>query len=480
MRDPELRTGNAVTFLVDGPATFQAMHRAILTARTSEHYIYLLGWHLTDDFPLVPPRQGVPTSIRDLFAAASQRGVQVRAMLWDQRPLSGQNRAEVQHINALPNGAAIYDNYTFSDSSLVNVGSHHQKVLIVKGEEGLIGFCGGVDINPNRVLASPPTASRGSGSGSGGGGDPLHDVHCQITGPSTFDLLSTFIRRWYAHPEHISHDRRKGDLRGCQERVPSAVAAGAGSGGANTANCAVRITRTYQLPPASPWRQLPGVRRGRRELSIRQSLRAAIQNARRFIYMEDQYLTNLEAAALLNAALAHIDHLTILIADSSLSDMPGIWAARARFIDRLTRGPFGHKAHVFILSSPPNLPGTRATFGPHTYVHAKTWIFDDEVAVIGSANCNNRGWTHDSELNAVIFETATPEDLTFAQRLRMRLWSEHLGVTPEAVRDVNAGVVLWASSLANGRTRPYNPTAGSDRTGAGLIQGWIGDPSGPV
>src|SRR5262245_46206166 len=78
MRSPELRTGNFVTSLVDGKDTFMAMERAIRTATNSEHYIYLLGWILYDDFPLAS------ASIRDLFTAAAQGGVQVRVMLWDQ------------------------------------------------------------------------------------------------------------------------------------------------------------------------------------------------------------------------------------------------------------------------------------------------------------------------------------------------------------------------------------------------------------
>lgn len=43
-------------------------------------------------------------------------------------------------------------------------------------------------------------------------------------------------------------------------------------------------------------------------------------------------------------------------------------------------------------------------FGRHTYVHPKCWVFDDELAVIGSANCNRRRWEHDSEIGAFVFD----------------------------------------------------------------------------
>ena len=67
-------------------------------------------------------------------------------MLWDQQ--GRKNTAEIDHINKLATGAGILDNLTLRWQT----GSHHQKVLIVKGSLGLIGFCGGVDINKDRIL----------------------------------------------------------------------------------------------------------------------------------------------------------------------------------------------------------------------------------------------------------------------------------------------------------------------------------------
>ena len=483
-RAPDLRVGNSVHFLVDGRATFAAMHRAIRTATNNQHYIYLLGWWLSDDFPLTAAGPGVPTTIRDLFADASRRGVQIRTMLWDQ--FGTKNSAEVRRINALANGAAILDNHTFSKFGPVNVGAHHQKVLVVKGDQGLIAFCGGVDINPDRIpaLAGRPVSGGGSASGSasgvgssvisssgssGGAGNPMHDVHCRITGPSAHDLLTTFTRRWDAHPNHAAIDRAKGDLRGRREPIPSPIPPRAPTGPSG-GHCAVRITRTYEPPRGSG---------AMREKSIRETLRLGIQNARRFIYMEDQYLVNMEAAALLNAALPRLQHVTIVIPDSPITDMPRIWEARLNFIRRLKSGPHGSKARVFVLSTPPNSPGTKARFGPHTYVHAKTWVFDDEVAVIGSANCNNRGWLHDSEVNAVIFEPANRAALTFAQRLRMTLWAEHLGVAPAAVHDGVASLRLWTAPPPSARIRLYNPTAGSDSLLKRGIPWVIIDPTAP-
>jgi len=476
MADPTLRTGNVVDFLVDGSDTFKAMLDAIRTATAKGHYIYLLGWWLTDDFAIT----GAPgTKMRELLKAASDKGVQVRAMLWDQA-FSSQNTAEVSRINALPNGAAILDAQTHGTFLRVKVGSHHQKVLVVRGSKGLISFCGGIDINPDRIKTSGGSGS-GSGSGSisfdsavsfssgssGGKGNPLHDVHCRVVGPSAHDLLTTFIKRWDAHPGHAALDRAKGDLVGRKEAMPRPISGGGSSG--TTGNCAVRVTRTFN--PVAP--VAPG---SVKERTIRTTLIAAIKNARKFIYMEEQYLINMEAAALLNAALSHIEHLTIVIPHSSITDMPRVWEGRLKFIERVKRGPNGHKARVFFLFSPPLARGKKPTFGAHTYVHAKTWVFDDELAVIGSANCNQRGWTNDSEVNALIFESKNPSGQTFAQRLRMRLWSEHLNTPASSLTDGVASLSKWTSLPAGARVLPYNPREDTDGFFAKRVPWGVVDP----
>ena len=151
--------------------------------KVSDHYIYLLGWWLQDDFKLI---QGDPAStVRKLFAEASTNGVQVRAMLWDQtsscpNPVAHvQNTGEVMHTNEwLSTGAAILDGRT------LRYGSHHQKILIVKGVKGLIAYCGGVDINEDRILQVGSTD-----------GAPFHDVHCRIQGPAAHELLKIFLER---------------------------------------------------------------------------------------------------------------------------------------------------------------------------------------------------------------------------------------------------------------------------------------------
>lgn len=84
------------------------------------------------------------------------------------------------------------------------------------------------------------------------------------------------------------------------------------------------------------------------------------------------------------------------------------------------------------------------------YVHSKLLIVDDAVAIIGSANINDRSLlgNGDTELAAVVVDTDNPS-LTdvgggikvitrkFARNLRMALWEKHLGLR---VDEVSSGV----------------------------------------
>ena len=66
--------------------------------------------------------------------------------------------------------------------------------------------------------------------------------------------------------------------------------------------------------------------------------------------------------------------------------------------------------------------------GTPIYVHAKTCVIDDTWASIGSDNFNRRSWTHDSELSAVVLDTAGD----YARSLRLELAAEHLGRDSDA------------------------------------------------
>lgn len=435
-----VRPGNRVDCLVGGRAAFEAMHEAIHTTffrgGAASCYIYLLGWWLDDDVPLL---EGGPTILQLFERASNEFGVQVRVMLWHQVDPPRKNAAEVRRIADLPTGAAILDR------EILKFGSHHQKVLIVKGRRGLIGFCGGVDINRDRIEPVPRQP-----------GSPLHDVHCRIQGSAVHDLVDVFVQRWQANPRHLELDMPrnaggKGPLLGMKDR-------GQAAGARATGHHHVAIARTFNT--------VTGKRTCTKEQSIRSIMIASIRAARKFIYIEDQYLWSFEAARELGQALSHLEQLIVLISHSSqVQRFPHARWARPEFLKTLRRAAAnwhddGNKVRIFYKV----MPGTEDM----QYIHSKTWVFDDELAIIGSANCNRRSWEHDSEVAAAILDARRVDGgPTFAQELRMKLWAGHLGMGEKKLVDGLASARYWprpdTKPSANCTVRCYDLTTEKER-----------------
>ena len=435
-----LRTGNQVTTLVNGSEAFPLMGTAMATATGAGHFIYMLNWFVDLTVAL-----GSSTVFARLTTAVAA-GVQVRGMFWDQP--GSQNSAEVTQVGTLKhptitdaNGAAILDNNT------LDFGSHHQKILVVNGANGLIAFCGGVDYNPDRVSS----VSRQPGS-------PMHDVHCQIIGPAAWDLLQIFVDRWNDHPDSPAIDSAKGVLRGSGSTpVPASngdqyVQIGRTFGNSSKfAGVSSRFgTHVYTFAPQG-------------EQTCQSIIFHAIAQAQQFIYVQDQYLQSMDASNALVAALPNIKKLVILIPHPSLSDHPNIWRFQKAFVDNLKGDP---KVAVCYLKPPGATPNPKSVPASSiaTYVHSKIWIMDDKFAVIGSANCNNRGYTHDSEVVAGIYDESkdSPCTLHLAHALRIRLWAMHLNLTPADVFDPIGSAAHWFSPTVASGIAKFDQNADTD------------------
>lgn len=458
-----LRTGNAVRGLVDGTETFRAMVEDIRAARAESDYIYLLGWDLTETFNMAPGLAPIPTSFAALLREANARGVQSRVMLWAKPAGRSHINAQVAAINRLSHGAALRDDHTANNHPLsaaqiggilarggVNaaaagllmatygrsltslLGAHHQKVLVIKRGETLVAYCGGVDINENRLNPVEPN-------------DPQHDAHCRIIGPAAWDVLQTFIRRWRHHPDSAAIDAgTKGPLLGVSQPMPTAVTSPSTADAPFGGTSSVMIARTF-----SPTHSVLGTPAVVRERDIKDGVLAAIFNAQRFIYIEDQYLIDMAVAAALNRMLPQLQHVTILIPGNDITEAghPFIQEYRRDFIN-LARSGLSAADAVKLRVFQRSLSPTSLSFGSHTYVHAKTWVIDDELAIIGSANCNRRGYQHDSEVSAFVFgaNTGWNGSSSFAQAYRMRLWHEHLGSPLSQLTNGVTSASLWQSA----------------------------------
>jgi phosphatidylserine/phosphatidylglycerophosphate/cardiolipin synthase-like enzyme len=455
---------NDVRFLVDGQAAITAMFDAIEATSTRRDYVLMLNW-FADPFLRV---NGKADSLGALLAKKLRLGVQVRAMFWrifaNYLPWpfhSSQNEDMVDLLNRgwverngtlieyLPKGtpehtkrnsAAVFDgrlNRIKVDASYISVGSHHQKVLCVKAGDTLTTFVGGIDFNPDRVIPTKETK-----------GSPLHDVHCRVVGPASANLVQTFVERWRDHPE----------TKELEKQVNVALDA--------------LVTSDYVSQPAAP-NGRHKVQMGRTagagplmngdggqahtvahyafalngERTARDLIVNAIQNAKHFIYLEDQYFVSIEAAHLLARALARgIKHVTIVVPHHAIGDLPMMLIHRYRCFKILRDAdPSGKRARFFYKCGPGEKPGDY-----HTYVHSKMTIIDDELAVVGTVNYNRRSWYYDSEMNLGIYDPSTDRVLTnrFARWLRMRIWAEHLFGTVAPPSPPDGDVASWDRDYA--------------------------------
>jgi phosphatidylserine/phosphatidylglycerophosphate/cardiolipin synthase-like enzyme len=216
---------------------------------------------------------------------------------------------------------------------------------------------------------------------------------------------------------------------------------------------------------------------------------AGIARARRFIYVEHQYLTSRPVAAALATALQLVPQLEIIIV---LNQNPDLTAYRAWQNTQLTeRGLLTHpRVGVFSLWSTvahPVRPGiTRIS---QLFIHSKVLIVDDEWAAAGTSNLDGvsmgdygddfasalgrrvfRG-VRNVEVN-VIVDAQDAQDVSHGRNaprvreveahtiiaLRERLWHEHLGVAMRK-RVENGWLALWRATAATNVRALSSPPA---------------------
>ncbi len=530
--------GNEVQYLIDGTAYFAQLAEAIRSTNSPTDFIYIIGWILFLDMPLLidpldPDAQihradiQAPIShsddwwsptLRNLLESAGRRGVEIRALIYKNYPYADQVQQTVTDLSNMANSHAIADN------RLLFAGAHHQKVVVVRTGGELTGFCGGIDLNPDRLFRQS-RPNRPTMNESIDIGDPYHDVQCRIRGPGAGYLLQTFVERWRDH-QRVALDAGEPPIPGLTGDVMPPVSLGphprpVGAGLFENRQL-VQIARTYgdpihyppkidigyfhfsYLKPAShkprlrddddDEEEIPAPLRvdstydfaPHGEQTIKQMLLRAISRAQRFIYLEDQYLMDLDIARAVSAVLPRLAHFTILIpSDEDLEssyrlkqhswlgdDDPEIgnrahriftnhapWLRRRFFNALLPEGTdpqIAERVRVFCLTP---------AGAEHTYVHSKMWIIDDEFVMIGSANCCQRSLTHDAELAVGIAEQPLAESRGFhmPHRLRMALWAEHLGMdTLEGHGELADGVAssvhwLTRTHLEGSRVARYRP-----------------------
>lgn len=430
-------------FILDGDNYFAAVASAIGRAKTGDHYIYILGWMIEIDFGLAGPGT---TSLLTLLSEAAQRGVEIRVLVWDNFFTAKNLERGIRNIpllNKLTDTKAFLDTYTYfppaSKDALKQMapkiqqvieqygyllplvqrangempvldallklsflldartlGAQHDKVVVIKNETGLVAYCGGMDFNPNRV-----TSIAVEEDGVFRTEYPsVHDTAAEVTGAAAWDVLQRFKRRWAAHRE-----ASQVGLRGMDEVRPPAET--------DPDYAHVQVVGTYNSVDGKV-----------RDRSLMTAYLDIVKNARRTIYIEDQYMAHLEVAKLLNQKIKEPDfqYLMFALQDSiETSDVLIPNRVRDNFAAVLLDGTTQAQKDKVLFAVVDAADAARRK--THPGMHAKTLVADDEICIIGSANLSRRSFTTDSETCAVMFSDGADG---LARSFRATSWKEYI------------------------------------------------------
>ncbi|MGY2127075.1 phospholipase D-like domain-containing protein [Blastococcus sp. SYSU DS0617] len=428
--------GNLVEPLVHGAAYFDRLIDVVDGLGPGD-YVYFTDWRGDPDERLRPDG---PT-VAELFVRALDRGVTVRGLVWrshmDRMQFSKeQNRALDREIEKAGGRVVL-------DQRVRWAGSHHQKFVVARhrdAPERDVAFVGGIDLcHGRRDDALHDGDPQPVPMASLYGDRPAwHDVQAQIRGPAVAAVEQVFCERWNDPTSPLAHNPIawvRGKLDGARlnpEPLPDPLPPPPACGPHR-----VQLLRTYANIRASYEFAPDG------ERSVARGYRKAVQQARRLVYIEDQYLWSSDVAELFCAALENNPDLHLVAVVPRAPDHEGRFSEIPQYIGHrqaielcLQAGP--GRVHVFDVENPAGMP---------VYVHAKVCVIDDVWASIGSDNFNRRSWTHDSELSAAVLDTTRdprePRDpggrgegaRTFARDLRLRLAREHLDLDPDGSQD---------------------------------------------
>ena len=386
---------------------------------------------------------GHPTEVVGALQEAILAGIDTRLLAWRgyDTQLSDQIFGATGTVATLNAGVAGHRGQSIHDETARRENAvHHQKGAFIRAAKpvaeggGAMAFLGGVDLLSTRWDTRTHDDVEPDRQN-----DPMHDIHCRVRGRAAWDLYRNFRQRWNAALEH--QEPGTADLGWTP--VPAVDDVGVWEPGVEsldtvtmaTGPCTVQVNRT--LAPFTP-AYYGFVEPELGDLSVEKSYRRAIAEARRFIYIEDQYFWNRDLAERLHDALfqKRVDFVMLLLPrdlhEKETADLI-LYAQRRKMLSVLLyggidAGPGGEhdvsdRVVVFGIVNDARTP---------VYIHCKSMVVDDVWASISSSNFSRRSMTYDSEIGAMTIDSRTRRGgQRLARDLRVELMASHLGLTPD-------------------------------------------------
>jgi phosphatidylserine/phosphatidylglycerophosphate/cardiolipin synthase-like enzyme len=401
----------------DAADYFRLVRRALLSARRS---VFFLGWDMTAAVDLEPGSEPstIPTRFDRLLRYIARRRPELECYLltWDYGTLFTLERDPFARFHF---SWRMPRRVRFRFDSRHPVGAcHHQKVLVV--DDGL-AFSGGIDITGHRWDTSAhrvdePLRRTPTGKVYG----PYHEVQAMMDGPVAASFGALARDRWRAAADEALPPVEPSAADLWPEEVTP-----------DLTGVDVAISRTLPQYGAQP--------------AVRECealFLDAIANARRCLYIENQYFTNERLADALAARLRepHGPEVVIAVPRDSHGwlEHQTVGAMRDSVFRRLIAADTFHRLRLVA-------PVASRARDAATFVHSKVMIVDDTFLRIGSANCSHRSMGVDTECDVAVEASGHQTVAAGIVRVRDRLLGEHLGLSTD---DVSAALSRTGSLCA--------------------------------
>ncbi len=413
-----------LAFLVDARAYFENLAATLENARRS---VLIVGWDVHSRVQLRRDAGEDGQLVRILDRLVARRPeLHVHLLVWDCNMFCKVAREKLQTLRL---GWQTHSRIHFRLDAEHPVGAcHHQKIVVV---DDAVAFVGGIDLTARRwdtVRHAADEQRRVDPSGEVYA--PFHDVQVAVSGPAAQALGRLVRDRW---------QRATGEKLAAPE------------------------------PSNDPWptrlepwlRQVEvGIARtdpehgGRSEVREIEALyRDAIRASRRWVFIENQYLTSDAICRLLIELLQreHGPELCIIgpLRVTSWIEDSVMGALRSRVVERLREADRADRLRIWY-------PRRSGSPGEPIVVHSKLCVVDERFVTVGSANLSNRSLGLDTECN-VFFEAAGDGGACREiAAFRNRLLAEHLGCA--------AGEVAEAIERHGSLNRAVETLRGGERT----------------
>lgn len=399
----QVLTADRAAFLVDGEDYYRAVSEAFEAA---QHAIYVLGWDVDSRVVLCRDSERGET-FGDLLNRLARDNPQLNIYVleWDFAVFYSLEREFWSQFSI---GWMTHERVHFEmDDNHPAGASQHQKIVVV---DDCLAFVGGFDLASFRWDTSEHRPEHPRRCDNQKPYGPVHDVQMLVTGEIAEKLAEIARWRW--------------------ERATGESLSAAANKAAVPWPASVKVDFSRQ--PLAILRTFPAYAGTRQVLEIERFYLQAIEQAEKFLYLENQYLTSQRIGIALEKSLRqpHGPEIVIVLP----RHCPGwleeetMGVLRKRLHQRLQQAD----QHKRLLICYPDRAGLEEAV---IIVHSKLLVADDRLLTVGSANLSNRSMNFDSECNLGLVADQDERRKAIIAGFRDRLLAEHLGRTQQEVAE---------------------------------------------